>query len=186
MNLRQKIENNPTIWLLTMLLAGFLAGFSAYKTIIEVSGRVTVAQADYDRMRETAARLLDLETQIAGLKAKEGATPSGHSLYISSKVTEGVPENFVSEVRLDERFYLSVKWLGLSAKGYYEQKWQIWGVDGLVAEQWHPFVPKADGEHWIWAYFTLHSGELAAGKYRIRIFLNDARFEDRELVVLDN
>ena len=74
-------------------------------------------------------------------------------------------------------------WIGAASKGYYEEKWQILDRDGLVAEEWHPFVPKDDGVKWIWARFKLRSSELTAGKYRVRIFLNGEQFEDKELVL---
>ncbi len=116
MTLRQRIENNPTVWLLSTLLVGFLAGFGAYRTIVEVSSQIIVSKAEYERTTQTASRVPELEKQISSLKAKEGKTPSGHDLFISS----------------------------------------------------------------------LRSGELTTGKYRIRIFLNNERFEDRELLVLNN
>jgi len=53
-----------------------------------------------------------------------------------------------------------------SGKGYYEQKWQILGSDGVIREMWHPFVQKEDGEYWTWASFVLPSGEMTVGKYR--------------------
>ena len=186
MTLRQRIENNPIVWLLSTLLVGFLAGFGAYRTIVEVSSQIIVSKAEYERTTQTASRVPELEKQISSLKAKEGKTPSGHGLFISSRVVEDRPKDILSKVRLNATFYLSSKWLGLSGKGYYEQKWQVLSADGLVAENWHPFVPKEDGEYWTWAAFTLRSGELTTGKYRIRIFLNNERFEDRELLVLNN
>jgi len=186
MSLRQSIENNPIVWLLTTLLAGFVAGFGAYRTILEVSSQITLPKAEYQRITQTASRVPELEKKIVSLKAKEGRTPSGHRLFISSKLEEGKPKDILSKVRLDQSFYLSSKWTGLSGKGYYEQKWQIIGTDGLTQEAWHPFVQKEDGEFWTWAQFTLRSAHETAGKYRIRIFLNGERFEDRELLVEGN
>ena len=43
MNIRDRVEQNVTIWLLGTLLTGFLAGFGAYKTILVVSGRTTIS-----------------------------------------------------------------------------------------------------------------------------------------------
>ena len=101
MTLRQSIENNPTVWLLTTLLAGFATGFSGYRTILEVSSQATVSKSEYERTTHTASRVPELEKQIASLKAKEGRTPSGHHLYISSRLEEGRPKDIVSQVRLD-------------------------------------------------------------------------------------
>jgi hypothetical protein len=44
MSLKERIENNLTIFFLTTLLAGFLAGISAYQGILQISGLETVAQ----------------------------------------------------------------------------------------------------------------------------------------------
>ena len=184
MTLRQKVENNLAIWLLSMLLAGFMAGFAAYKTILEVSGQINVSKSEYEKTKHAASRVSELEATIESLKAKEGRTPSGHRLYIAGNVVDGRPVDLLSAVKLDKTFYFSSQWLGLSSNGYYEQKWEIFDKDGLVAEDRHPFVQKTEGEYWTWARFTLRGNENLPGKYRLRVFLNGERFEDRELMVL--
>jgi len=186
MTLRESIENNPTVWLLTTLVVGFATGFGAYRTIIEVSNQVTVSKSEYERTTQVASRVTDLEKQIASLQAKEGKPPSAHHLYVSSSIEDNRPKDIVAQVRLNQTVYLWSQWIGLSGKGYYEQKWQILGPDGVIREMWHPFVQKEDGEYWTWARLTLPGGEVTAGKYRIRVFLNGARFEDRELPVVDD
>jgi hypothetical protein len=165
-----------------MLLVGFLAGFATHRTILEVSKQVTVSESEYKALQRDAARVPELEEKIKVLRAREGKTPSEHRLYIAAAVVEGQPKQILSEVKLDEVFYLSSRWIGVSGKGYYEQRWEI-RDEKLVAEHWHPFVAKEDGEFSTWASFFIRSGEHQPGKYRIRIFLNGQRFEDRELLV---
>ena len=50
MSLRERIENNITVWLLGTLLTGFLAGIGAYKAIIEIAQLKTISVAEYDRL----------------------------------------------------------------------------------------------------------------------------------------
>ncbi|MBI4525464.1 MAG: hypothetical protein HY695_16815 [Deltaproteobacteria bacterium] len=183
MTFRQRIEDNPMIWVLSMLVAGFLAGFGAYETILRVSNQVRVSESEHKTMQRAATRVAELEEQIKVLKAREGKTPSAHRLYISAALVEGQPKNILSAVKLDEFFYISSRWLGASANGYYEQRWEIRDEEGLVAEQRHPFVVKEDGEYSTWASFLIRSGEHKPGSYRLRVFLNGQRFEDRELLV---
>jgi hypothetical protein len=183
MNLRQSIENNPTIWLLSTLLVGFIAGFAAYRTIIEVSGQINVSKSEYDRVKREALMVPQLEMQIASFETKKGKPPSTHRLYISSEVVKHRPKDILSEVFLDENFYIISHWIGVEDNGFYEQKWQVLDRDGLVAETLHRFVPSNANDWWTWAPFKLRSKEFTPGKYRLRIFLNDARYEEREIVV---
>jgi hypothetical protein len=183
MTLRRRIEDNPTIWLLSLLLVGFLTGFAAYRTIIQVSGQATVSKEEYQRIKENVSRVSTLEQEIAELKAREGGKPSAHRLFLSSDVVEDRPKDTLTTVRLDKYFYVSSKWIGLSAEGYYKQRWQILDRDGVVDEESHPFIPKTGDDYWTWASFILNSDLHPPGKYRLRLFLNDQRFEDRELVV---
>ena len=183
MTFRQRIEDNPIVWVLGVLLAGFVAGFGAYETILRVSKQLTVPESEYKTIQLAAARVPELEGQIKVLKAREGKTPSAHRLYIAAAVVENQPKHILSAVKLDELFYLSSKWIGASANGYYEQRWEIRDEDGLVAENRHPFVVKEDGEYSTWVSFFIRSGEHQPGKYRLRVFLNGQRFEDRELLV---
>jgi len=44
MNLKERIENNPVVWLLGILLAGFLSGIGAYKGLIEFTGQKLVSE----------------------------------------------------------------------------------------------------------------------------------------------
>jgi hypothetical protein len=42
MSLKDTIENNPVIWTLGILLAGFLAGVSAYRSVLEIANLQTI------------------------------------------------------------------------------------------------------------------------------------------------
>lgn len=186
MTLRQNIRNNVTIWLLCTGLVGLFGGFAMYRTLVEVSNQVTVSKLEYETLKRTAAGSSELEKQIAAFKATQGRVPSGHRLNISSGVVGNQPTDSLSEVRLDQEFFLASEWTGVTANGYYRQRWQISNKDGLIAEDWFPFVPTVDGVYWTWASFQLRSDRHAPGKYRLQVFLNGRLFEDRELVVTDN
>lgn len=167
MTLRQSIENNPTIWLLSTLLVGFLSGFAAYQTILEVSGRVTVSEEAFESGKEA--------------KAREGAPPKGHSMWVTA--TEDPAAQKLDHVELDEQFYIHSKWVGISGKRYYEQEWKLFEGNQVAAYQWHPFVPKADEEYRIWGSFTLDSNEHEPGKYQLEVLLNGKLREKVDLVV---
>jgi hypothetical protein len=57
MNLREQIENNLTVWLLSTLLAGFLAGIGAYKAIIEIAQLEVVSRQELHELRAEASQL---------------------------------------------------------------------------------------------------------------------------------
>jgi len=80
MSLRDTIENNPVIWTLGILLAGFVAGIAAYKGILQAagmepipkttrilqSGEHIISDADYNKFigghtanKETEQKLAD-------------------------------------------------------------------------------------------------------------------------------
>ena len=186
MSFKQSIENSPIVWMLSTLLAGFLAGFAAYQTILEVSGRVTVASEDYESGKKAIAMVSDLENQVAGLKAKEGPAPKGHRLVVTSKLDNGNPTDDISSVKLDDKFWVTSRWIGIEPRKYYEQRWELADRDGVVDTHWHPFVPKQDEIYRTWASFRLDSSVSKAGKYRIRVFLNDDRpFDSKEIEVVE-
>ena len=77
--------------------------------------------------------------------------------------------------------------IGIFGKRYYEQRWEISDRDGIVAQHWHPFLPKEDGEYPTWAHFNLNSSENNPGTYRIQVFINDDKpFESKEISVTKN
>ncbi len=45
MNLKEKIENNLTIWILGVLLTGFLAGLGTYKGILKIANLEVVSKS---------------------------------------------------------------------------------------------------------------------------------------------
>jgi hypothetical protein len=51
MSLREKIEDNLTIWLLTMLVTGFVAGIATYKAILEIAQLEVVPKAKAEQLR---------------------------------------------------------------------------------------------------------------------------------------
>ena len=44
MTLKEKIENHPVIWVLGLLIIGFIAGFNSYKVILEITGQTTISK----------------------------------------------------------------------------------------------------------------------------------------------
>lgn len=178
MTLRQKVENNLAIWLLSMLLSGFLAGFAAYQTILEVSGRVTVSEAEYDSMVQ-AAEL------VSKHKVEVGPPPPSHHMTVTSALKGDGPTDSLENVRFDEDFWVTTKWIGVTGKNYYNQIWKIYFRDKLVAMDWHPFVPKYDGNHYTWAHFKLDSVVNNPGLYRIDVFINSDKPIDSKIITVD-
>ena len=166
MSLRQKIENAPTVWLLGTLLAGFLAGFAAYQTILEVSGLVTVSKTEHESAKQA-------EDLVSKLTVKEGLQPKGFQITVTSGLSGDGPSDSLESVRLDEDFWITTNWIGLSGKRYYKQVWEIYYQDNLVATDWQPFVPKEDRDFSTWVHFKLNGIENKPGAYRVNIFLND-------------
>lgn len=52
MNLREKVENNLTIWLLSALLAGFLAGVGTYESVLKIAQLEVIPKGQVDALRK--------------------------------------------------------------------------------------------------------------------------------------
>jgi hypothetical protein len=51
MTIRNVVERNVVIWLLGTLVSGFIAGWTAYETILAVSGRKVVSEEEFQRLQ---------------------------------------------------------------------------------------------------------------------------------------
>lgn len=60
-DLKNKVQNNLTIFFLTTLLTGFIAGFITYGTIVDVSGQVLLIKDSYVLKKDIVGRLLRIE-----------------------------------------------------------------------------------------------------------------------------
>ena len=159
------MENAPAVWLLGTLLAGFMAGIGAYRGILEIAGLTAVPKSEYASAKQDS----DL---VSKLTVREGARPKGHHITVTSGISGEGPTDTLKSVRLDEEFWITTTWIGISGKEYYKQVWEIYYLDKLVAADWHPFVPKKDQDLTTWAPFNLNSVENEPGAYRIDILLN--------------
>jgi hypothetical protein len=59
MNFRQKVEENVIIFLLSMLVVGFGAGFGAYRAIIEASNETMIPKTRKDELETSALSQLN-------------------------------------------------------------------------------------------------------------------------------
>jgi len=57
-SIKERIEQNLTIWLLSTLLAGFLAGMGAFKTIQEIGGLTSVSKSAVVEQQKTIDDLM--------------------------------------------------------------------------------------------------------------------------------
>lgn len=67
-SIKEKIENNIVVWTLCCLLAGFLAGFGAYKTIFEITRMEIISK---DKLNDLKIENKDLRNKIKNLKLDE-------------------------------------------------------------------------------------------------------------------
>ena len=109
MSIKDSIEKNPVIWILGMLLAGFTAGFSAYKTILVVSKAEVISQNEFDRLMQLERKNSEL-VELLNEKNKSnnfGADPSSDIHYLSYERNGNVPGNLITNntVELGKKFY---------------------------------------------------------------------------------
>lgn len=63
MSLKEKIENNTTIWLLSTLLAGSVAGIAAYKSVLEIAKPPVVNEAELAQIKKENSELKEALNQ---------------------------------------------------------------------------------------------------------------------------
>jgi hypothetical protein len=68
MNLRDRIENNLTVWLLSTLTVGFLAGIGAYKAILEIAQLDVIAKVKLEQLQQASHQRVISES-VAPLEA---------------------------------------------------------------------------------------------------------------------
>ena len=78
-SLRELVEDNVVIFLLTTLLTGFLAGWTTYRTILAVSGRETIEKDKLERLEQAELDLAGLRsTRLANAGTIDPCKSSGH------------------------------------------------------------------------------------------------------------
>jgi hypothetical protein len=65
MTLRDRIENNPFVWLASASLVAFAAGFGADRTIIEVAQLEVISRVELDRLRAASSAPISVPTAPA-------------------------------------------------------------------------------------------------------------------------
>ena len=66
-SLKERVENNVVVWLLGMLLAGFLAGIGTYKGILEIANLTVVAKPELENLKSKSGSTLQAQKQIVSL-----------------------------------------------------------------------------------------------------------------------
>jgi hypothetical protein len=82
MALKDTIENNPVIWTLGMLLAGFLAGIGAYKAVLEMADLQSVPKSAL--IAKPDERVIS-ETEYQSLKATSNS-PTAQKFAAAEKL----------------------------------------------------------------------------------------------------
>lgn len=90
--IREKIEQNFTIWFLGTLITGFIAGISVYKGILEIAKLQVISTSN---LENKAKRILELETKLE--KAKSRINELEKSLNLISGKKESPGQNNKSE-----------------------------------------------------------------------------------------
>ena len=88
MTLRERIEDNPVVWLLGSLLAGFLAGIGAYQAILEIAHLKVVPEARLAEMQSIVPARLPLAPQRRD--QQDGKSDSG----THERVKAGTPSKY--------------------------------------------------------------------------------------------
>jgi hypothetical protein len=97
MSLKDRIENNVTVWLLGSLLTGFLAGIGTYKAILEIAHLKVVSASEYKKMNQASST--SDEVHFNGTKATSVTLTPGYTvlipgLNIGAKLDSGSATNF--------------------------------------------------------------------------------------------
>ena len=92
--IRDKIEQNVTIWLLSTLLTGFLAGIGVYRAIQDMAGLKILSAADLEGSKQKLAELSQkLETAENHAAALEAQVKQAYWAVRGTQVTVIYPES---------------------------------------------------------------------------------------------
>ena len=78
MTIKERVENDPALWAAALLIVGFVAGFGAYRGILEIAGRETVAKDSYVLNSEVVGTVV--RSEVIG--------ELNHLIEIGSKIAE--------------------------------------------------------------------------------------------------
>jgi hypothetical protein len=96
--LREQIENNLMFFFLATLIAGFLAGVGAYRTILEIAQLETVSRRDLQELRSQNDSPPSLQTKVGSTKrSKKTLLPC--SLRTAPNVTPTNVEAVISTIQ---------------------------------------------------------------------------------------
>jgi len=95
MDIRKRVEQNVTIWLLSTLTAGFLAGWGAYETILKVTQRVVVAKEELDRLKENTDKTSVFSCEKFGValtQREQKVNDKDEAIFVSGTAESLPPE----------------------------------------------------------------------------------------------
>ncbi|MCP4330325.1 MAG: hypothetical protein GY791_18010 [Alphaproteobacteria bacterium] len=75
--LKERIENHPAVFFLGAIVLGFLAGISAYQTVLEISNQTTVSRNELTALRKD---LKILEEKAADMGAGQEMSPISYDM----------------------------------------------------------------------------------------------------------
>lgn len=171
MTLKEKIENNLTLYTLGLLLAGFLAGVGLYKSALEIAGPKTAdtsptswnpiaRAADWLPKAECPAYPVSLNLSSPGNGSSVGV--SGTTIYsdIVIQASRPIPDanalGLIVNHEGDNNYYV-VRGFGLKA----DPIKKVFKSERFI---FLPYKPKADGKLNIWA-FTVDDGNKLGTVY---------------------
>jgi len=93
MNLRERIEDNLTIWLLTTLVTGFVAGAGAYKAILEIAQLTVISKA----------RLEQLEAHDKTIQSQDDKQPPTNPEPLLLEISKGEPSFDHKSINFSEK-----------------------------------------------------------------------------------
>lgn len=89
MTFRERVEEKPTFWLLSMLLAGFIAGTGTYEAIIRIAQLEVISKAELEKLRRAAKSDADLRPLVAWSGSWETDTETYKNLRIRFTESKG-------------------------------------------------------------------------------------------------
>jgi hypothetical protein len=99
MNLRERIEDNLTVWLLGTLLTGFLTGLGAYKQILEIAQLEVIPKVKLEQLQAAASQVTHM-TQANGLKVDAAEPTPKEASDSTGEASTSVSSAQVHELRL--------------------------------------------------------------------------------------
>jgi hypothetical protein len=96
MTIRRRVEQNVVIWLLGTLFTGFVAGWGAYETILAVTGRTVVSDAEYKTLQSmpaVASHQLCEEYGVTLVQQKQEVAEPKQTVVVTGSV-ERLPSDY--------------------------------------------------------------------------------------------